>query len=442
MTGPLPRTKENTTTADGRRPATKLTIMQGKETVSDNSTLDDILFLGCFCPECEYESIYRNTSGGIQNASDIMQWDYIHGLEHNLGHAIQTATRMSVGVYPFHDKRIYLKTHRFKRENGAFGIAIGFWNTIPVRPFFFNKVGTGRVMKWAERCGGKGVLFAYSSAMAPVVTALKKKYPGIQVVLILPSLPRYTFMDHPNNPAYKLRRRMDEKALKKALEHTDLLVTITKQMGEAIDPEDRVRKIVVDGMIRNCDFTPRETKDSSAPFTIAYTGALTKEHGILDLLSAVERLKDRNLQLVVCGKGEMEQEVKSGAARTPRIVYKGQVTPDTARAVQRDADLLISPGKDDQEYTKYSFPSKILQDMSTGTPVLCCRLSCFAPEYDDHLFYIEPGKDISSAIERIMEMRPEERMEKGQEAARFVIEHKNMSAQTKRILERMRSSPE
>lgn len=414
--------------------------MHRNTTAFDDSMKDDMLFLGCFYPECEYESICENTSGGIQNASNLLQWDYILGLEHNLGHAIRTATRMSLGIYPRHYRKAWIKTHLFERSGGAFGTVIGFWNSVPVRPFFFNKVGTGHVMTWAKQCGGKGVLFAYSYAMAPIITATKKRFPDIRTVLILPDLPRYTFMEHKTSLLYRIRRGMDERALQEALEHTDLLVTITKQMGDILDPQNRIGKMTVDGMIR--DRVPDESGKSNdhSEFTIAYTGTLTKDYGILDLLSAAGDLNGRAFRLIICGKGEAEPEVRAAAAGDPKIQYKGLVSSDEARLIQQNADLLINPRQDDHEYTKYSFPSKILQYMSTGTPVLCYRLSGFGEEYDSHLFYVEDGETLSSAIRRVMDMNPDARVAKGRDAAEFVGTHKNNIAQTKRILEQLYDS--
>ena len=60
----------------------------------------DILFMGCMYPRDEIEQIRKNSKTGIENAADILQWDYVEGLEKNLQQPVKILTRMSLGSIP------------------------------------------------------------------------------------------------------------------------------------------------------------------------------------------------------------------------------------------------------------------------------------------------------------------------------------------------------
>lgn len=395
---------------------------------------DQFMFLGCFYPPNEMDDIRRNTKGGIQNASNLLQWDYINGIEQNLGCPISVMTRMSIGIYPHHYNKLIVRTHSFKRDYGDDGIAIGFFNTFPVRPFFFNYVGIRQVLNWADDIEGNGVLIAYSHSMAPIITSVKKRHPHLLVVLILPDLPRYTYLSKKCSMIYRFRRYMDEKVLKQSIKDVDILVPITRQMGELIDPENKTKKVIIDGMVNVTEDEQRQEKDESI-FTIAYTGTLTKAYGILALLSAIKSISDPRLRLIICGAGEAESEIRRMQENDPRVVFKGLVSPEKAKLIQKKSNLLVNPRRDSDEYTKYSFPSKILQYMESGTPVLCYKLAGISSEYDRYLLYVEKDECIADAIRRVMRLKQERLIEIGMNARSFVQNEKTAYKQTRRLLD-------
>ena len=88
------------------------------------------------------------------------------------------------------------------------------------------------------------------------------------------------------------------------------------------------------------------------------------------------------------------------------------------------------------DYTAYSFPSKTIEYMSSGTPLLTSRLPGIPSEYFDYCYSIS-GNDVSeirSALERIMGDSDETRREMGQRARSFIHENKTAFKQAERVL--------
>ena len=94
--------------------------------------------------------------------------------------------------------------------------------------------------------------------------------------------------------------------------------------------------------------------------------------------------------------------------------------------------------------TKYSFPSKTLEYMSSGTPVLTSKLSGIPSEYYDYLYVIEDrGKEsIKKAIEEVFDKSEEELISTGILAKNYVLNFKNCKTQTKKILDQLANGDE
>ena len=97
----------------------------------------------------------------------------------------------------------------------------------------------------------------------------------------------------------------------------------------------------------------------------------------------------------------------------------------------------MNPRPTTEEYTKYSFPSKNMEYMVSGTAVLTTALPGMPEEYKKHVYLIEDeGVDgISNAFKNIAKLSDEEVVNKGRLAREFVLSEKNNKIQTKKIIE-------
>ena len=120
-----------------------------------------------------------------------------------------------------------------------------------------------------------------------------------------------------------------------------------------------------------------------------------------------------------------------------RIIYLGRVDRIEALSLQKNAAVLINPRQNNEEFTKYSFPSKNLEYLSSGVPLIAYKLDGIPDEYDE--FYIRPADNSAQAlaecIEKVIGMPQEERLAFGKKAQVFVNENKNYIVQTKKILD-------
>ena len=96
---------------------------------------------------------------------------------------------------------------------------------------------------------------------------------------------------------------------------------------------------------------------------------MNTKFGIKNLVDAFSLIESNNYRLVLCGTGDAEDYIKEKIATDERIIFVGQVTVEIAREWMQKADILVNPRQNDEEYTKYSFPSKTLEYMLAAKPI-------------------------------------------------------------------------
>ena len=168
-----------------------------------------------------------------------------------------------------------------------------------------------------------------------------------------------------------------------------------------------------------------------------YSGAVDRRNGILILLEAFSLIKQSNYKLIICGDGSDKDAVIAAQHKDNRIEYKGQIPRETILELQREATLLINPRQPLEDFTKYSFPSKIMEYLASATPVLTYKLAGIPEEYFQYCYVIEDMSTIVLAgkIMEICSMDNEILLEKGRRAQNFILEKKNPQAQVSRILD-------
>jgi len=146
-------------------------------------------------------------------------------------------------------------------------------------------------------------------------------------------------------------------------------------------------------------------------------------------------------RLRICGTGELEQQVRQFADEHANIQYEGFVSHEQALAFQAEAAALINPRSPSGLFTKYSFPSKTLEYMRSGKPVICYHLEGIPADYDPFLHYISaPGKEgIAAAVQSLFRLTSAQREELGTSARQYVLATKNPQAQCQKLVSFLRS---
>lgn len=216
----------------------------------------------------------------------------------------------------------------------------------------------------------------------------------------------------------------------------DAYVLLTKAMNEVINLKKRPY-IVMEGLsdIKSKN-PPTASVSKNEKFTIMYAGGIKKEYGAELMVEAFRQLPYDDIELHVYGYGSYVKKLEEISKEDPRIKYFGTKSNKEIVAFQKKAHLLINPRPTNQEFVKYSFPSKIIECMASGTPLLTTVIPGMPEEYYPYVFFIENEclDGYVSALKDTVLIKQSELSKKGEAARNFIFDKKNNIVQAGRIL--------
>lgn len=393
----------------------------------------DILFLGGLFPKEKESEIIKKSIDYIQNAANALQWNLIEGIDSNLNHPVCIVNTLYIGSYPKHYKDILIKTYSFSHTTQAKDINVGFINIAGIKVFSRGLCILPFLKKWAKKSHKKKVIIAYgmTNIFVQAMSIVKKINPNIVNCLVIPDLPQYMNTGVHPSLIYSIIKKYDTKFLFQNLSKIDCYVLLTKHMKDFLPPK---KYVVVEGVASNVytglgKITKREK-------TIAYTGSLNIRYGVLDLVEAFNEIEDLDCRLILCGSGDAEEQIRIAQNADPRIQFCGLVTREEALKLQMEATVLVNPRKNLDEFTKYSFPSKNLEYLSSGTPMIAYRLDGIPEEYESYTYYVKDNtvESLKNALISVLSMSPQERENFGSRAKKFVLNEKNNILQARKII--------
>lgn len=271
-----------------------------------------------------------------------------------------------------------------------------------------------------------------------------KRFFKIDVVQIIPDFPNDYF-------SYKNKKNLIEKIYSfssrvtmKLISKSDGFVFLTKYMEEVIDNKN-IKYCVVEGMI-NPDTVysnnMHSKKKSDEKIKFMYAGSLNKKVGILNLVEAfilASEIENR-MELIIYGSGDAEEDIKSIASESKNIIFGGMLSRSEVLRKQSEVDFLVNPRPVTEDYTRYSFPSKTLENMLSGTPLITTKLSGIPEEYNDYLIYFENDsvKGMSNTLKQVTKIKNDERVVFGTKSRNWVKTNKNPQKQTQKIIEMLK----
>ena len=248
--------------------------------------------------------------------------------------------------------------------------------------------------------------------------------------VVVPDLPE--FMSNNHGLFRRTVKRIDRRIIIFCLKRVGCFVLLSPYMRERL-PIKNKPWVLMEG-IYDTSSLPVEVEKTKER-TILYSGNLSRRYGIVQLLEAFHQIEKDNYRLWICGSGEAKDDVLDYVKNDKRIRYWGVVSHDEVLVLQQQATILINPRNCVGEYTKYSFPSKTMEYLASGTPTIMYHLPAIPKEYDDFLFYItEDGpKGIKNRLIDVCE-RPQQELDAfGQKAAEFVRSKKNAYIQARKV---------
>jgi len=397
-----------------------------------------ILFVTGLYPKEEENTLKILSKIGLQNAPNVFQWAIIDGLSQN-DVDFEVVSCPFLPAFPISFKKCFIPSSDIIFEGKNIGKMLSYCDFIGYKTYSIKKKLYKYVCEWAEhniQSGEQLVLLSYTPypPFMPFLKKLKYKY-GLTVATIVTDLVDDMLNFKSNRTIFKYLQTLLEIRQTKALySHIDKFILLSKKMTEKI-PEAIGRQIVIEGIT-----TPKyniKPKETSALKTFLYTGTLEAYGGIDNLVKAFTQIDNPNIKLIICGAGPLKQMILEAAQLDKRIDFRGLVSHEEAVALQQDATVLVNPRKPDGGITKYSFPSKTMEYLSSGTPMIGYKLEGIPAEYYS-FYYTVDGLDELTLMRVMLDVASKSQNELNQKAKKafdFIQKNKTSKIQVHRIIE-------
>lgn len=176
------------------------------------------------------------------------------------------------------------------------------------------------------------------------------------------------------------------------------------------------------------------------PRVCMYAGGIKKEYGIAMLVEGFRKAKLSNAQLHIYGGGSYAPELAQLAEEDESVFFGGEVLNSEIVEKELEATLLINPRPTHEEFVRYSFPSKNMEYMASGTPVLTTVLPGMPKDYYPYVYLLEEetADGIARKLKELFALSDEALFEKGKAAKEFILTTRSNVVQAAKIIEMLK----
>lgn len=392
----------------------------------------EIIYVSSYCSNTKFNKLFKISK--IKPAQQAQKYHrlMVEGLVRNKDISIEV-----ISALPLNRSMVdqpYFKSET-ENENGVRYMYLSFINMPILRHIGLFTTCFFTTLKWCLEAK-KGLVICdvldISVSTAAVLAARFTKTPNLGIVTDVPSL-----LAGMASKKIGFKRKVIVKTNTFVMDRFESYVFLTECMNDLINKKHKPY-VVIEGQV-DIDMadTINELSGKYEKKVCIYAGALQKIYGIKLLTDSFIAADVDNAELHIYGSGDFEEELKKICQEHTDIRYFGVVPNDIVVKEQIKASLLVNPRLTNEEYTKYSFPSKNMEYMVSGTPVLTTCLPGMPEVYKKYVYLIEDEtvKGLTNTLKVLLSKTREELHQKGQEAKRFVLKSKNNVVQAGRILE-------
>ena len=217
---------------------------------------------------------------------------------------------------------------------------------------------------------------------------------------------------------------------------------INRAAGRVFLPWGRYRdcqcapKLHLDGGVTELRVDPDNLPVSQpgSKFVVLFTGSMTHWAGVNFLLQSFQLIRNRQVELWLCGPGS-NLYVERAVRADPRIKFLGLIDEQRLQQISHRADVFINPRLSSVSGNRFNFPSKVLEYLSYGKPVISTWTEGLNPDYADILIVLksETTGCLAETIEKVLSWDETERRENARKIFVYLDTYKRWSIQTEKF---------
>lgn len=394
--------------------------------------LSRVFMLGFACDESYFRA--HSAADPVQHyAGRKLEERYINGLREN-GYQVDSASAFPASAYPKNPKAFF-GFGKFRYESGEAGYLIPYINFPLLRmPTRFLASFVISMMWVLKNIAKPKVLVLYSLHSPFVFTAfLMRVFFGVRFYPIVTDFPE--FMSNRKGVA-RFLKNLDGKFILNLGRWASGFSFVSSQAAQFKPAWSKIPHVVIEGVAES-NVHPLSSQLNSTggdKSRIFYSGGLSEDYGVKDLVDALRYLPD-NIEILICGRGALQDYIREAARNDSRVKYLGFVDPSKVKEIASGCRILINPRRLDKDFVSLSFPSKLIEYMTYGVPVLTTRIPSIPSQYEQFLFFIdaEGAEGVARGILNVLNSTEADLINKTRLAQLYVKNSLNPAAQAKRF---------
>ena len=287
--------------------------------------------------------------------------------------------------------------HYLKRSGGR------IWRLLSINP------QVNKIMKSLDLKDAIIITDTINTSIAKTVTKVNKKYhlPVIGVCTDSPSNISGT------NKSYTLH------LLEEAKLHNGYLA-LTSGLNNLFNPDNKPN-LVFEGIVE--DRTFEKPKEIKKPYFF-FGGALMEKYGVFNLIKAFKELNRNDIDLYICGHHGDKERIKASIGKANNVKFFGLLPMNKVMEYEANSLASINPRPFSEDLDRFSIPSKTLEYMASGRPVISVRNTILMEKFPKEIIWINSHEveDIKAALKKVVEMSEAERVKLGEQSKNRVLE--------------------
>ena len=199
--------------------------------------------------------------------------------------------------------------------------------------------------------------------------------------------------------------------LKKASK-LDGYIALTSELNTLFNDANKPH-LIIEGIVENINQNTK--KDGDTPYFF-FGGSLSPRYGINALIEGFLALNRKDIKLVVAGHSGILKDY-------PNVEFKGVLDVKDVLKYEANAIANINPRPYSEDLDRFSIPSKTLEYMAAGRPVISVKNTILQKVFEDDVIWVNSSKssDLMEGMNKALQLTEVERENIGEEIKNKVL---------------------
>lgn len=218
----------------------------------------------------------------------------------------------------------------------------------------------------------------------------------------------------------------------------DGYISLTKELNDLFNASQKP-SLIVEGIVE--EKLPEKIENKYGKYFFL-GGALMKRYGVYDLINSFKKLPQKDINLLICGHHYDEETLKKTIGEDKRIHFLKCLINKEVLKLEMNAFANINPRPYSEDLDRFSIPSKTLEYLRSGQPVISVKNSKLMKKFPEEIIWAKSSQveDLSFALNHCLELTQEERKALGEKGKEKVLELYSLSTVGKQISEFLASN--